>query len=343
MTGTRVVALGEIMLRLKPPGFERFLQSPVFEATFGGGEANAALSLAQFGLDAAFVTALPSNPIGEACIRYLRSLGVDTSLIVRQGERMGVYYHEAGANQRPSQVIYDRAHSSMAEARWQDFDWERIFEGAAWFHLTGITPALSQSAADLALHAVQAARQQGVTISCDFSYREKLWRYGKQPADVMPELVRCVDVIFANEDDCWRCLAIGLAPDRETGTGQDRLRALAQKVFAAFPNLKYQAITLREGHSASHNGWSACLYNGEALLTSRHYEITDIVDRIGGGDALAAGLIYGLMTGMSDEDTLNFAAAASCLKHSIPGDANLVTVSEVTQLMLGDASGRVQR
>jgi 2-dehydro-3-deoxygluconokinase len=345
----RVVTFGEVMLRLNPPGLERFLQSPVLEATFGGGEANVAVSLACFGLDVAYVTVLPHNPIADACIAYLRGRGVDTSLIVRDGERMGIYFLENGANQRPSQVIYDRTNSAIATAGPQSLDWERIFDSASWFHITGITPALSQSAADLSLQAVQVAKDKGLTVSCDYNYRAKLWKYGKTAPEVMGELVRYVDVGIANEEDCQRSLGIRVEAgdwEREIATGEldpGRYRALCEKVLEVFPNLKYQTITLRESYSADHNGWSACLHNGREFFLSTRYDITDIVDRVGAGDAFAAGLIYGLSTGMDDEAALNFAVAASCLKHSIPGDMNLVSVDEVKRLMAGEASGRVQR
>jgi 2-dehydro-3-deoxygluconokinase len=345
----RVVTFGEVMLRLNPPGLERFLQSPVLEATFGGGEANVAVSLACFGLDVAYVTVLPHNPIADACIAYLRGRGVDTSLIVRDGERMGIYFLENGANQRPSQVIYDRTNSAIATAGPQSLDWERIFDSASWFHITGITPALSQSAADLSLQAVQVAKDKGLTVSCDYNYRAKLWKYGKTAPAVMSELVRYVDVGIANEEDCQRSLGIRVEAgdwEREIATGEldpGRYRALCEKVLEVFPNLKYQTITLRESYSADHNGWSACLHNGREFFLSTRYDITDIVDRVGAGDAFAAGLIYGLSTGMDDEAALNFAVAASCLKHSIPGDMNLVSVDEVKRLMAGEASGRVQR
>ena len=345
----RVITLGEIMLRLKAPGVERFFQSPTFEATFGGGEGNVAISLANFGLDVSFVTALPQNPIADACIRFLRGYGVDTRYIQRGGERMGIYFLEGGANQRPSNVVYDRAHSTIATVTAGSFDWEAIFAGAGWLHITGITPALSATAAELALTAVQAAQTHGLTVSCDYNYRKKLWQYGKTAPQVMGELVKYVDVGIANEEDCQKSLGVTLAEEDwehavtsgELDTG--RYEALAKKMFATFPNLKFQAITLRESYSADHNGWSACLHNGSDFYLSRRYDITDIVDRVGGGDSFAAGLIYGLHTGMADEDALNFAVAASCLKHSISGDVNLVTVPEVERLMKGDASGRVQR
>lgn len=338
---SRIVALGEIMLRLKPPGFERFLQSPQFEATFGGGEANAAISLAQFGLDVAFVTVLPNHAIGDACVRYLRSIGVDISLIIRQSDRMGVYYLEAGSDQRPSNVIYDRAFSAMACAAPDTFDWDQVFAGADWFHITGITPALSQTAADLSVRAVQEARARGLRISCDFSYRAKLWQYGKQPIDVMPELIRLIDVLIASEEDCES--GLGVRVGERTGGDPERARQLGESVFATYPNLKVQAITRREGVSANQNAWWAHLYNGSALFSSQRYAMAHIVDRVGSGDAFAAGLIYGLVCEMGEQDALDFAAAACCLKHTIPGDANLVTVDEVFHLMRGGAAGRVQR
>jgi 2-dehydro-3-deoxygluconokinase len=345
----RVITLGEVMLRLKSPGFERFFQSPNLEATFGGGEGNVAASLATFGLPAAFVTALPKNPIGDAAIRVLRALGVDTSYIIRQGDRVGIYFLEAGANQRASNVVYDRSNSAISTAQPENFDWEAIFAGAGWFHITGITPAISATAADLALTAVQQAQAHGLTVSCDYNFRKKLWQYGQTAPDVMRELIQFVDVGIANEEDCQRSLGVRVDSggwEQAVHSGAldtARYEALAQKMFETFPNLKYQAITLRESFSASHNGWSACLYNGQEFFLSRRYEITDIVDRVGGGDSFAAGLIYALHTGMPDAAALEFAVAASCLKHSILGDINLATVDEVKRLAGGDASGRVQR
>jgi 2-dehydro-3-deoxygluconokinase len=346
----RVVTFGEVMLRLKSPGFERLLQSPVLEATFGGGEANVAVSLAHFGVDVAYVTVLPDNPIADACVRDLRRAGVDTSLILRDGGRMGTYYLEAGANQRPSQVMYDRAGSAIATAKPGCLDWELIFEGVSWFHISGITPSISQSAADLSLEAVRTAKERGLTVSCDYNYRGKLWKYGKSSTEIMPQIVRLVDVGIANEEDCQRCLGIvvesGIDWESDVEDGRldvERYRAVCEKVLQAFPNLKKQAITLRESHSASHNSWSACLLNGEEFMVSPRYEITHIVDRVGGGDAFAAGLIYGLLQGMSDLEALDFAVAASCLKHSIAGDYNRVNVAEVETLRRGVGSGRVQR
>lgn len=345
----RIVTMGEVMLRLKPPEMERFFQSPILEATFGGGEANVAVSLAIFGKDVTFVTALPKNPIADACIRFLRGYGVDTSHISRKGARVGIYFMEGGANQKGSAVVYDRAYSSISTATVDDFDWDAIFDGAEWFHITGITPALGQDAADLSLKAMQTAKAKGLTVSCDYNYRSQLWKYGKRAPEVMTELVKYVDVGIANEEDCQRSLGITLDEgdwEHAVGSGEldsARYEALAKKVLETFPNLKYQAITLRESYSASHNGWSACLYNGSEFYLSKHYDITHIVDRVGGGDSFASGLIYGLTSGMADEDALNLAVAASCLKHSIPGDVNLTTLAEAKKLMGGDASGRVQR
>ncbi len=325
--GKTVVAFGEIMLRLKAPGFERLFQSPVLEATFGGGEANVAISLANYGDDVAYITVLPKNPIGEACRSELRRFGVDTCWIATGGDRLGVYYLEPGANQRPSIVVYDRANSSIAVAKPDSFDWPQIFAGAGWFHVTGITPALSQSAADLTLLAVQTAKENGVTVSCDYNYRKNLWKYGKKAPDVMQEIVRYVDIGIANEEDCQKSLGVKLVDndclDKEITAGDLNLahyQRLAEKMLETFPNLKKQAITLRQSYSAYHNGWSACLYNGVEFMVSRNYDIRNIVDRVGGGDAFAGGLIHGLVAGMSDQSALEFAVAASCLKHSIPGD-----------------------
>jgi 2-dehydro-3-deoxygluconokinase len=341
---TRVVTFGEVMLRLMSPGFERLFQSPLLEATFGGAEANVAVSLAQFGLPVSFVTALPSNPLGDSALQQVRGFGVDTSFIRRSGDRIGIYFLETGANQRPSRVTYDRSGSSIATAKRGDFDWDAIFDGATWFHVSGVTPAISASAAGLTLDAVQAAAAKGVTVSCDYNYRKNLWRYGQKAPDVMREIVRHVKVGIANEEDCEKCL--GIPSDVDVTSGDldvDRYRRTAERVFESFPNIEKQVITLRESRSADNNGWSAVLHNGTELFQSRHYEITDIVDRVGGGDSFAAGLIYGLTTYNDDRKALEFATAASCLKHSISGDFNRVSVTEVEALMAGDASGRVQR
>ena len=338
------LSLGEIMLRLKTRGHERFFQSPEFEASFGGGEANVAVALANYGLDAGFVTALPNNDIGEAALRELRSFGVDISHVRRSGERVGIYFLETGANQRPSKVVYDRADSSIARCAPGDFNWPDIFAGARWFHITGITPALSQSAADLSLEAVKAARAAGVRVSCDFNFRGKLWNYGKAAPEVMTELVRYVDVGIANEEDCQKSL--GISADVDVHSGEldiGKYEALSDKVLDTFPDMSAIAITLRESHSADRNGWSACFRDSRGFRLSRRYDITDIVDRVGGGDSFASGLIYGLEAYEDRKQSLEFAVAASCLKHSILGDFNRVSVAEVEQLMSGDASGRVQR
>jgi 2-dehydro-3-deoxygluconokinase len=345
---SRVVTFGEMMVRLKAPGAERLFQTPHLEASVGGGEANVAVSLANYGMEVDFVTMLPKNPVSDFCIGELRRLGVNPRFIERGGERIGTYYLENGANQRPSVVVYDRAGSSIALAKPGSFNWTKIFEGAAWFHITGITPAISQSAADLSLEALQAARAAGVTVSCDYNYRKNLWKYGRTAPEVMTDLVRLVDIGIANEEDCQKALGItveGTAAKKiESGElDLDRYRALCEKMLQSFPNLKKQAISLRESRSADDNGWAACLHNGQDFLVSRRYEIHDIVDRVGGGDAFAGGLIYGLLNHKDDMAALEFAVAASCLKHSIPGDFNRVSVSEVEALVKGEASGRVQR
>ena len=340
----KIVTFGEVMLRLKAPGFERLFQSPVLEATFGGGEANVAVSLANFGHATRFVTMLPANPVGRACAAELRKLGVGTEHIRFGGERLGVYFLEAGANQRPSTVVYDRSCSAIAQAGPEDFAWPEILAGASWLHITGITPALSASAAAACLMAVQTARASGVRVSCDFNYRAKLWKYGKKASEVMRELVRFVDVGIANEEDCQKALGVSLDVDVHSGSlDTDRYRCLAEKVLAEFPGMQMLAITLRESRGASHNGWAACLHDRSRFHLSQHYEITDIVDRVGGGDAFAAGLIHGLSCFDDTGRALQFAVAASCLKHSIPGDFNRVSEQEVLALAGGDASGRVQR
>jgi 2-dehydro-3-deoxygluconokinase len=340
----RYVTFGEIMLRLKAPGCERLLQSPLLEASFGGGEANVAVGLARFGMDVAYVSVIPDNAIGDACIGELRKQGVDTSLIVRKGKRLGLYFLEPGANQRPSKVIYDRDNSAIAEAQSGDIDWDTVFDGAAWFHITGITPALSISAAELSLEAVNKAKEKGVTVSCDLNFRKKLWQYGKSAPEVMGELAQYVDIAVANEEDCQQSLGIEVEIDVESGRLEpEKYRGLTEKVLSLFPNMEKIAITMRESHSADYNGWSAVLNTGDEFLVSRKYEIHDIVDRVGSGDAFASGLIYGLSSLATDREALDFAVAASCLKHSIPGDLPLLSVDEVKALAAGAASGRVQR
>jgi len=339
------VCFGEIMLRLAPPGFERILQSPRFVATFGGGEANVAVALASFGAAAAYVTALPAgNPVADAAVAELRGRGVDTSRIVRGKGRMGIYYLETGANQRASKVVYDREGSAIALAKPGDFDWDAALEGAGWFHITGITPAISASAAALSLEAVRKARAKGITVSCDLNYRKNLWKWGKPAVEAMRELIGFVDIAIANEEDVQ--MALGIQADVNVESGKldlEQYRRLSGRVLAEHPNLRGVAITLRESHSASHNGWQACWNDGKEFLASRHYEITHIVDRVGSGDAFAAGLIYGLTALATPREALEFAVAASCLKHSIPGDFNRFTVDEVNALVKGGGSGRVQR
>lgn len=340
----KFLTFGEIMLRLKSPGLERFFQSPMLEATFGGGEANVAVSLSNYGKDAAFLTVLPENVIGDECIHELRKFGVDTTRILRGKGRMGIYYLETGANQRPSKVVYDREYSSMALAKPGDIDWDKAFEGVSWFHITGITPAISESAMELSLESVKEAKKRNVTVSCDLNYRKNLWKYGKGAPEVMCELAKYVDVAIANEEDCQKSLGVTVDVHVESGElDRSKYEELSNKVLATYPNMKMIAITLRESHSANWNGWAACLNDGKQFYVSKKYEIQNIVDRVGGGDSFAGGLIYGLSTYEDKHQALEFAVAASCLKHSIPGDFNRVSVNEVTTLMKGDGSGRVQR
>ena len=340
----RIITFGEIMLRLKSPALERFFQSPSLEATFGGGEANVAVSLANYGMDAAFVTALPNNAIGEACRRDVRSFGVDVSNIKMTDGRMGIYFLETGSNQRPSKVVYDRADSAIAKAPIDLFDWEKIFAGADWFHISGISPAISASAAELSIAACKAAQKLGVTVSCDLNYRKNLWKYGKEAKEVMGELAKYIDVAIANEEDFQKSLGITASSDVESGTlDRNVYEGIAKKAMELYPNIKRVAITLRESKSADRNDWAACIYDGKEFYVSRKYEITDIVDRVGGGDSFSGGLIYGLLTYEKQSDALEYAVAASCLKHTISGDYNRVTVAEVTALMKGSGSGRVER
>jgi 2-dehydro-3-deoxygluconokinase len=340
----KVVCFGELMLRLSPPGFERLFQSPVLSATFGGGEANVAVSLAHFGLDSHYVTRLPSHAIGDAAVRSLRAEGVHTEHLVRGGGRIGIYFAETGASQRASTVIYDRAHSSISEIPPHAVDWDRVMDGAAWFHVTGITPALGEQAGAATKEAVAAARRAGARVSVDLNYRKKLWTEQQAQATMRP-LMRDVDVVIANEEDLQSVLGVHVAgADVVAGTlNIDAYRDAAARVTQDFgPALV--AITLRESLSASDNGWSGVLWDGRSttLHESQRY-VVRLVDRIGGGDSFAAGLIYALTTGRSHEDALRFAVAASALKQTIPGDFNRVTVAEVDALAKGDASGRVQR
>jgi 2-dehydro-3-deoxygluconokinase len=339
------VTFGEIMLRLAPPAFERLLQSPHFVATFGGGEANVAVALAGFGLSAAFVTVLPDkNALADASIAELRRSGVDTSRIVRGKGRLGIYFVEAGANQRPSMVIYDRERSAIALAKPGDIRWQDAFAGAGWFHITGITPAISETAADLALESVQEARKAGLTVSCDLNYRKNLWKWGKPAEAVMSELLKYADIAIANEEDVQKALGISADIDVESGkVDSKQYEKLTQRVLTQYPNLKAIGITLRESKSASNNGWSACMNDRRKFIISRSYEITNIVDRVGTGDSFAAGLIYGMQVLPNHKEALEFAVAASCLKHSVPGDFHRCNAEEVRALLSGGGSGRVQR
>lgn len=342
----RIVTFGEIMLRLKSPGHERFFQSPGLEATFGGGEANVAVSLSVLGKQGVFVTALPDNPMGDGALSALRSHGVDVTHIRKAKGRLGIYFLETGANQRPSNVVYDRDASAISQIQPGFFDWAPIFAGAAWFHITGITPSLSQSCADVSLEAIEAAKKAGCKVSIDLNFRKKLWNYGKKASEVMRPLAALADLVFANEEDIQNCLGID-ASDVDVASGALDAAAyekLAAKVKKEFPNLSRVAITLRESRSADSNGWSAVLSGTSGFRVSRKYPIDDIVDRVGGGDAFAAGFIFGLLEFGGDEaKALEFAVAASCLKHSIEGDFNLSRRSEVEALLKGDGSGRVRR
>ncbi len=340
----KYLTFGEIMLRLKSPGQERLLQSPMLEATFGGGEANVAVSLANYGLDCRFVTVLPDNAIGDLCIGELRRFGVDTSHIIRRKGRMGIYYLEAGANQLPSKVIYDRDHSAISLAGPGDICWEKTFDGIDWFHITGITPAVSKSLMELSLESVKEAKKRNITISVDLNYRKNLWKYGKDPKEVMSEMASYADVLIANEEDIQKSLGITCNVDVESGElDTDKYKELGDKVLAEYPNVKVMAITLRESKSADRNGWSACLNDREKFIVSKHYDIYDIVDRVGGGDSFSGGLIYGLTNLDDEKEALEFATAASCLKHSVIGDFNRINSEDVIKLMKGDGSGRVQR
>ena len=340
----KFLTFGEIMLRLRAPGHERFFQSNMMEATYGGGEANVAVSLANYGQDVSYLTVLPKNALGDECVKELRKFGVDTSRILRGPGRMGIYFLEAGANQLPSRVVYDRAYSAIALAKPGDIDWERAFAGVEWFHITGITPAISETAMELSLESVREAKKRGITVSCDLNYRKNLWKYGKKASEVMAELAKYVDVAIANEEDVQKSLGITADVDVSSGElSREKYRELGDKVLAAYPDMKMIAITLRESHSADWNGWAACLNNRTHFYVSKEYEIRNIIDRVGGGDSFAGGLIYGLNKYDDPQQALEFAAAASCLKHSIIGDFNRVGVADVEKLMGGDGSGRVQR
>jgi 2-dehydro-3-deoxygluconokinase len=343
---THVITFGEIMLRLSPPGNLRFTQARSFDVIFGGGESNVAVSLANFGIPADFVTRLPQNDIGEACLQFLRQYGVGTAHILRGGDRLGIYFLEHGAVQRGSKVIYDRAGSALATLEAGMINWENVFGEATWFHWTGITPAISAGAAAACLEAVRAAREMGLTVSCDLNYRAKLWKWGAGPEEIMQDLVALSDVAIGNEEDAARVFGIH-APDTDVTSGTleaEKYRYVCEQLVQRFPNLHTVAITLRGSRSASHNTWSGVLWHDAALYFGPTYDITHIVDRVGGGDSFVAGLIYGLNTFPGQpQRTLDFAIAASALKHTVFGDFNLVSVAEVEKIMTGDTSGRVSR
>ena len=338
----KVITFGEVMLRLAPEGYYRFAQADTFGATFGGGEANVAVSLANYGYDAAFVTKLPAHEIGQMAVNSLRKYGVDTSKIVRGGDRVGIYFLEKGASQRPSKVIYDRAHSSIWEADPADFDWETILAGADWFHFTGITPALGDNVAAICLEACKAAKKLGIKVSCDLNYRKKLWSREKA-GKVMAELMPYVNVCIANEEDAADVFGITAADTDITGgkVNHEGYKDVAKQLKDRF-GFDYVAITLRSSISANDNDWAAMLFDGNDYYFSRQYRI-HIVDRVGGGDSFGAGLIYSMLEGMDAQQIIEFAVAASCLKHTVEGDYNMVSVSEVMSLVGGNASGRVQR
>jgi len=331
---------------LAPPGFQRFTQARSFDVIYGGGEANVAVSLANFGVPVDYVTRLPGHEIGEACLQFIRQYGVGTSKIVRGGERLGIYYMEMGAVQRASKVIYDRANSAIATIKPGMVDWRAVFADADWFHWTGITPAISLGAAEVCLEAVRAAREMGLTVSCDLNYRGNLWKWGKKAAEIMPELVALCDIAVGNEEDADKVFGIR-APDTDVTSGRvqaEAYRFVCEELVKRFPRLRTVAITLRGSVSASHNTWSGVLWDSGTFYSARTYDITHIVDRVGGGDAFCAGLIYGLRSyGENRQKALDFAVAASGLKHSVVGDFNQVSVSEVEKLVEGDASGRIAR
>lgn len=340
-----MVVFGEIMLRLATPGYLRFSQSGSLTATFGGGEANVAVSLANYGIPVDMVTRLPDNDIARACIMELRRYGIGVSNILTGGDRMGIYFLETGAVSRGSKVIYDRAHSAVSEIKPGMVDWERVLQGAGWFHWTGITPAISQGAAEVCLEAIQAANKLGVTVSCDLNYRKNLWKYGKTAGEVMPDLVAGTDIVLGNEEDA--AMVLGIHPEGVDVTKghveASAYESVSRQIMQRFPRCKKVITTLRGSVNANHNTWAGVLWDGKQLLESKQYQITHIVDRVGGGDSFMGGLIYGLMTYDHDQKALDFAVAASCLKHTIYGDFNQVTVQEVEKLMGGDASGRVAR
>ncbi len=342
----KVATFGEIMLRLSTPGFERFTQSKQFDFRFGGGEANVAVSLANYGIPVDFITRLPQNDLAVACLMELKRYGVGVEKIIYGGERLGIYFLETGAVARASKVIYDRAYSSISSVKPGMIDWDKALDGITWFHWTGITPAVSEGTAQVCLEAIKIANKKGITVSTDLNYRKNLWKYGKKASEVMPELVAGCDIILGNEEDADK--VFGIKPDQGDVTGGHveaaAYESVCRQLMAKFPKAAKVIITLRGSLNANHNTWSGVLWNGSKLLQAPIYDITHIVDRVGGGDSFMGGLIYGLLTfGKDDQKALNFAVAASCLKHTIHGDFNLVTVEEVEKLMSGDASGRVSR
>ena len=344
MDRQKIVTFGEIMLRLTPPDYLRFNQTNLFRASYGGSEANVAVSLANYGLQSEFVTRLPDNRVADACIDDLRRYGVRTDAILRGGKRLGIYYMEEAAAMRSSHVVYDRADSAFDTLQPGMIDWDGIFRGASWFHWSGISAAVSAGTAAVCAEAIAAAHAAGLTVSCDINYRKNLWKYGKAASEVMNKLAESVDVAIANEEDVQKSLGITADVDVESGSlDREKYRMLGSKVLSAFPNMKMIAITLRESHSADYNGWAACLNDGEHFYVSKKYEIRDIIDRVGGGDSFAGGLIYGLNHYADRQQALEFAVAASCLKHSVIGDFNRVGVSDVEKLAGGDGTGRVQR
>ncbi|MCI7707167.1 MAG: sugar kinase [Bacteroidales bacterium] len=344
----KIVTFGEIMLRLATPGYLRFSQTNELSATFGGGEANVAVSLANYGMEAEFVTRLPENDIAAACVKDLHKHGVKTDHIVYGGDRMGIYFLETGAVARASKVVYDRAHSAISEIKPGMIDWEQVLAGADWFHWTGITPAISQGAADVCLEAIQTANRLGIPVSCDLNYRKNLWKYGKKASEVMPDLVAGCDIILGNEEDAEKVFGIKPEGFDVTATAGEvnaaEFESVCTQLMQRFTRARKVIITLRGSINANHNTWGGVLYDGKQLFQSPRYDITHIVDRVGGGDSFMGGLIYGLLTYPQDDQlALNFAVAASCLKHTIYGDYNEVTVKEVENLMKGDGSGRVSR
>ena len=342
----KVITFGEIMLRLAAPQNQRFSQAVSFNASYGGGEANVAVSIANYGIPVDFISRIPKNDMGDACIMNLKKYGVGTTNILRGGERLGIYFLEKGSVSRASKVIYDRVHSSISQIEKGMVDWDNVFKDANWFHWTGITPAISQGTADICIEAIKLAKEKGITVSCDLNYRKNLWKYGKKAHEIMPDLVKGCDIVLGNEEDAE--MSLGIKPEGidviKGHVNAEAYLSVSKSILKQFPKAKKVITTLRGSISADHNTWSGVLYNGKEFFKAPKYDITHIVDRVGGGDAFMGGLIYGLLTYKNDDQkALNFAVAASCLKHTIHGDFNLVTVPEVEKLMSGDASGRVSR